>query len=441
MGHAWSVSAQRVVRTYYSIAGLYTLSASLIWGVNTLFLLDAGLNIFEVFVANGTFTAGMVLFEIPTGVVADTKGRRFSFLCSLAVLAVTTAAYLGLAEAEAGVVPFAIVSAFMGLGFTFYSGAVEAWLVDALAVTDHEGELDPVFARGQMVTGAAMLCGTVGGGFLGQVDLALPYVIRILLLIGTFGFAYFRMFDVGFVPKPVEDSYLTAMAAEGRAGVKFGWNQRALRLLMLAGAIQALFLSFAFHAWQPYFLALIGREAIWVAGVVSALFSISGMAGNALVELISRYCAKRTTIMIASSAAIALAGVGMGLAGSFWIALPLFLVITFALGAATPVRQSYIHHEIPSGNRATVVSFDGMITGTGGVAGQFGLGAVAENRSLSAGYVIGGLVAGLAVPFLVAARRMGLAADQIVGREAEACECSIASVERIKAIPRPEPVA
>ena len=53
------MSAQRVIRTYLAIAGVYTLSASLIWGVNTLFLLDAGLSVFEVFVANAAFTAGL----------------------------------------------------------------------------------------------------------------------------------------------------------------------------------------------------------------------------------------------------------------------------------------------------------------------------------------------------------------------------------------------
>ena len=63
-------TSDRVLRAYYVIAGLYTLSAALIWGVNTLFLLDAGLDIFGVFVANGAFTAGMVLFEIPTGASA-----------------------------------------------------------------------------------------------------------------------------------------------------------------------------------------------------------------------------------------------------------------------------------------------------------------------------------------------------------------------------------
>jgi hypothetical protein len=58
-------SANQVIRTYLTIAGLYTLSASLIWGVNTLFLLDAGLDIFEVFLANSIFTGSMALFEVP----------------------------------------------------------------------------------------------------------------------------------------------------------------------------------------------------------------------------------------------------------------------------------------------------------------------------------------------------------------------------------------
>jgi len=104
------------------LAGTYTLAASLIWSVNTLFLLDAGLSIGEVFVANSIFSVGMVLFEIPTGVVADTVGRRASYLLSIVVLAVTTVMYLGAASAGSSVWVFSAISLFMGLGFTFLLG-------------------------------------------------------------------------------------------------------------------------------------------------------------------------------------------------------------------------------------------------------------------------------------------------------------------------------
>ena len=73
-------AAARLLRTYLLLCAVSTSASSLIWGVNTLFLLDAGLSVTQAFAANAFFTAGMVLFEVPTGVVADGWGRRVSFL-------------------------------------------------------------------------------------------------------------------------------------------------------------------------------------------------------------------------------------------------------------------------------------------------------------------------------------------------------------------------
>ena len=87
-------TSKTVRRTYYVLSAGNTLAASLIWGINTIFLLDAGLTNFEAFAANACFTAGMVLFEIPTGVVADRWGRRVSFLCGTLTLAATTGLYV-----------------------------------------------------------------------------------------------------------------------------------------------------------------------------------------------------------------------------------------------------------------------------------------------------------------------------------------------------------
>ncbi|MFQ5948726.1 MAG: MFS transporter, partial [Acidimicrobiia bacterium] len=279
------MSPQSIIRNYLVIAGLYTLSASLIWGVNTLFLLDAGLDIFEVFVANAVFTGGMVLFEIPTGVVADTRGRRASFLLSAAVLAVGTLAYVSLSLTGGGLLLFSLASVILGLGYTFYSGAVEAWLVDALNATGYEGVLDRVFARGSMVTGAAMLIGTVGGGLLGTLDLAWPFVVRAALLALVFSVAYRTMHDIGFVPRSVQWSGITAeMGKVARASLTYGWRRPSVRLLMAVSFVHGGFLFWAFYAWQPYFLDLLGRNAVWVAGVVAALISLSTILGNTLVE-------------------------------------------------------------------------------------------------------------------------------------------------------------
>ena len=156
--------ATRVQRVYMALTLLSTLAASFIWGINTLFLLDAGLNKVEAFAANAFFTAGMVIFEVPTGVVADIWGRRTSYLLGAATLLLSTLLYLLMWRAHAPLLGWAISSILLGLGFTFFSGATEAWLVDALAFTGYKESLESVLARGQVVGGAAMLTGSVAGG-------------------------------------------------------------------------------------------------------------------------------------------------------------------------------------------------------------------------------------------------------------------------------------
>ena len=412
-------STRRILNGYYTLAGLYTLSAALIWGVNTLFLLGAGLSFFEVFLANAAFSAGMVLFEVPTGVVADTLGRRVSFLLSVTVLAITTLLYVALAEVDAGVVAFAVVSVLMGLGFTFYSGAMEAWLVDALSVAGHSGALDAVFARGQQITGAAMLVGTVGGGLLGQIDLSLPYLVRSGLLVAVFAIAYAVMHDIGFTPRRVAVAELPAeVARHAREGVAYGWAQRPLRLLMLASFFQLGFLMWAFYASQPYLLDLLSSDAVWIAGLVTAGIALSTIAGNQLVDVLSRRCGRRTTLLLGAAAVETCAAIVLGLVSSFWAALAALLLITAATGVTSPVRQAYLHQVVPSEQRATVVSFDSMISNTGGIGGQIGLGALGESRSVGAAFVVGGIVTGCALPLLARVRAIGGSPDRIVGARA-----------------------
>jgi MFS family permease len=437
-------AGRRILAGYFTLAGLYTLSAALIWGVNTLFLLDAGLSFFEVFIANAAFSAGMVVFEVPTGVVADTLGRRTSFLLSVTVLAATTLLYVALAEMGAGVVPFAIVSVGIGLGYTFYSGAMEAWLVDALHASGYRGLLDRVFARGQQVTGGAMLVGTVAGGLLGQIDLSLPYLVRTVLLLAVFGVAYFVMHDLGFEPRRVSRAELPAeMSRNARAGVEFGWTQRNLRLLMLASAVQAGFFTWAFYAAQPYLLDLLESDAIWVSGLVAAAIALSMMGGNQVVSFASHYCGRRTTLLLAASAVQTTGAIAIGLAGSFWLALAALLLVTASMGVISPVRSGYLHQVVPSEQRATVVSFDSMVSNVGGIGGQVGLGGLGEARSVGSAFVVGGMATAAAIPLFARLRRLGGSADVIVGERAGlegACAASgLPAVSVVETAPVDEP--
>lgn len=409
------MDSKQVIRSYMVISSLYTLSASLIWGVNTLFLLHAGLDIFGVFFANAVFTGAMVVFEIPTGVIADTSGRRTSFLLSTAVLCLATLGYVGVSLVNGGLLWFCITSIFLGLGFAFYSGAVEAWLVDALKATNYEGELEQVFARAGIITSGLMLVGTIAGGFLGSVDLALPYVARAILLALVCGWGYFRMHEIGYTPRALTFAAIPKeMRKVARESITYGWQKRPVRLIMIMTFIQGLYFIWGFYATQPYFLDLLGQpDAVWVSGVVAALVSISMMLGSWLLGRYMKRFRHRTTLLIAMSVLITVSTIGVGLVNSFWLAVPLFLVGSLASGILGPVKQGYLHQVIPSEQRATVISFNSMMDSAGGVVGQTGLGYLAERQGIAAGFVVGGAATVLAIPVLYLLRRLGDPADQI----------------------------
>jgi MFS family permease len=307
-----------------------------------------------------------------------------------------------------------------GLGFTFYSGAMEAWLVDGAHSLGYQGEMDRVFSRGQVVSGAAMIIGTVGGGLLGQIDLSIPFLVRSGLLVVLFILAFVGMHDLGFRPRHVGWRRVPAEAvAIGSAGIRFGWSNRSLRMLMLGTAAQMGVFAWAWYAWQPYFLELLQSDRVWVGGVVAALLSTSMMVGNGLVEVVSRWCGRRSAVFLWSAAVFSAALIGMGLTSSFGLALGLLCLGCVAVGVQSPVRQAFLHRVVPSEQRATVVSFDSMITGGAGVAGQVGLGYLSERDGFSAGYVVCGVITLTAIPFFALVRKEGDDADFFVGANPE----------------------
>jgi MFS family permease len=405
---------QRVIRSYLVISALFTLSASLIWGINTLFLLDAGLSIFEVFIANAVFTAAMAAFEVPTGVVADTTGRRASFLLSAATLAIGTLSYVGVAAIEGGLIPFCLAGVILGLGYSFYSGAVEAWLVDGLKATGYAKELDRVFAKASMVSSIAMIVGTTGGGVLGQLDLSLPYLARAGLILIALAVGFRTMHDIGFTPRTLRlRGVVGEMRKVGRAGITYGWQSPAVRLLVIESFVIWGFFAWAWYAWQPYFLELYGENAIWLSGVIAALFALAGIAGNALVGRLAIPGRRRTTILLVAATITTASMVATGGIRSFWVTVPVFLVGAIAMGVVGPVRQTYLHHSIPTSERATLVSFDSLVGSLGSVGGQTGLGYLSQERSIPAGFVIGGITTILALPIFARLRALNEPADKI----------------------------
>ena len=410
--------ARTVQRTYLVLTLLTTLAASFIWGINTLFLLDAGLDNTEAFAANAFFAVGQVIFEVPTGVVADTRGRRFSFLLGAATLLVSTLLYLVMWQIHASFIGWALASIVLGLGFTFFSGATEAWLVDALHATGFAGNLESVFGRAQTVSGAAMLVGSVLGGVVAQLtDLGVPYVLRAALLGVTLVVAFLFMHDIGFKPRRGA-SAVAEVRSVVRGSIDSGWRNPPVRWLMLAAPFTTGVGFYAFYALQPYLLELYGDSGAYgIAGLAAAIFAGAQILGGLMVPRVRRLFRRRTDALVIGTVVNVGLLVVIGLTANFVLALALLTGWALVFAVEGPLRQAFLNGAIPSEQRATVLSFDSLMGSTGGVVLQPALGRVADVYGYGPSYLVCAGLSALSLPFILLARRERAPSDPITDEE------------------------
>ena len=211
----------------------------------------------------------MVLFEVPTGIVADTIGRRMSYLLGTVTLAASTLLYVLLWQIEAPFWAWAIASMLLGLGFTFFSGAVEAWLSTPSPRPASRARWRPCSDAGRSSPAPGMLTGSVAGGFIAaQTSLGVPFVLRGVVLGVMFVVAFRMMHDVGFTPEK-GGRPLAEMRKIAAASIEYGWRIPPVKWLMVESLFTGGVGIYGFYALQPYLLELYGDpDAYQVAGLV-----------------------------------------------------------------------------------------------------------------------------------------------------------------------------
>jgi MFS family permease len=411
---------RRVIATYVTTGALFTLSTSLIWSINTLFLLSAGLSLPMVFVVNASYTASQMLCQVPTGVIADTLGRKVSFLLSLATLLVSTLIYVLSAQLHWGIPGFVLGSVLIGLGFTFQMGAVDAWMVDALAACalekPKEEVLSRVFALSGAVSSAVLVVGPLLGGLLGQISLYLPYYVRVGSLGLTFIAVAVMMREVGFTPRRLTwRTFGTETRAVALSGIDYGWRSPVVRPLLGVSLVQGIFFAYGFYSLSPYLLQLIGANYVWLTGAVFSAYALASILGNLSVRwgLMKRgdgsprsAPAALAVLGVSMAVIVGLIGVaglvgpatlGVGL-GSFGFVAGLWIAGGFISGMATPIGSAYLNEHIPSAQRATVLSISAVFGDGGAVVGQPAFGYAAQAFGIASTWIVGGLIMLLVPP-------------------------------------------
>ncbi len=138
-----------------------------------LYFLSLGLDFTAIAVLEGIYNVTTVLGEIPTGYVGDRIGRRNSLLIGTTVITLTLVG-IGFAETF---LELAVLYACWSMGYNFRSGSDDAWLYDTLTDELSADQFADVRGRGQAVALLVGVLGSVAGGYLGNIDLAYPFLV------------------------------------------------------------------------------------------------------------------------------------------------------------------------------------------------------------------------------------------------------------------------
>ena len=359
----------------------------------------------------GTFMELTVfLFEVPTGIVADVYSRRLSVVIGVFVMGGAIVFVGSVPEAWAVIVGWSV----WGFGYTFTSGAADAWLADEIGVDN----VRPVYLRSAQLSRVVSLAAIGISVALGLVAFWLPIVVGGCVILATGVALALLTPETGFSPAPREETEgaVRAMARTGRAGVKL---VRTTPLLLLILGISA-----SWGAWSegydrlseahvirdvglPSFFGL--SFIVWFGLIYAASLLLSifvARPANRRLERAGQLTVTRTLLVL--NAALIGTVVVFGLAGLFWLAVLAMLLTNVARSLVMPLFMSWLNQSIThSSVRATVMSIRNQADAVGQWTGGPAIGGIGNAFGMRAALVTGAFLLSPALALYARALRHG----------------------------------
>jgi DHA3 family tetracycline resistance protein-like MFS transporter len=394
-------------RVYLIYSAATALFLSLAWTVNMVYQVEVvGLNPLQLVLVGTALELSYFLFEIPTGVVADAYSRRLSVI-------------IGTALVGAGFIVMGAVPAFevlvlsqviCGIGYTFLSGALEAWIADEVG----EHRAGGAFVRGAQAGQVGTLVGVVVAVVLGSVWLQLPIITGGVLLCLTAGILIVIMTETAFrrVPRDERGNWSTMRSTFG-AGVGLIRSRPLLVTILGIAAVFGTFSEGFDRLWTPHLLENFTLPALgplpplyWFA-IINVAFNVLGLAALEVARRHLNMNSHRvvTRALIGLNLGVIVTVVVFGLTGSVAVALIALIGGSVMRKAIYPLKTAWINQSIDSSVRATVLSIADQADSFGQIGGGPVVGTIGTVVSLRAAIVTAGLV--LTPGLLLYARALG----------------------------------
>jgi DHA3 family tetracycline resistance protein-like MFS transporter len=396
-------------RVWYFRAAGSTLGETVAWTVAPVyFVTQVHMSPLQLVLVGTFMELAIFVFEVPTGIVADVVSRRLSIVVGYLVMGTAIVFSASIAE------PWAVMAgwALWGFGYTFTSGATDAWLADEIGVEN----VQPVYLHSAQIGRAVALVAIGTSVALALVSLRLPIVIGgvVIVLVGVA--LALVMPEHGFRPVRHESTRhaFHAFLATGRSGALL---VRTTPVLLLIVSI-----TFFWGAWSEAYDRLGEAHLIRDVGLPSfagfsfvVWFGVISAASLLLSLLVARPINRRlehaprrtvTRVLLFGNAALVVTVMAFGLAGAFWLALLAMLATNTLRSLVLPLYTSWLNQSIAESSvRATVMSIVSQADAIGEWAGGPFMGLIGNVFGIRAALVAGASVLTPAVALYARALR------------------------------------
>jgi len=370
-----------------------------------LFIQSRGLDLFQVGVVMGVYSLTIVLLEVPTGGLADAMGRKRVAIMAYGCLAIASCTFLFAFSFPAVLAAFTLY----GAGRALSSGALDAWFVDELQKADPQVDLQPPLARAGTFSFLSLGLGTLLGSSIPLLFNGLPTGRYAILTPLSMPIAFAIAIKIALLLLTVmlvKEEPGSASAASWKRGLSdvpkiirtgFVLSRGNPTLLLLLGAtsVGGFVLAGLEAFWQPNFANMLGGsegKSLFFGIIMGGNFLV-GMLGNLLATPISRYLKKRFGLVCAVFQGAW--GIAIILLAMQVYPVPAALIFWLAylnMGVLDSPHNTLLNREIPSEQRSSMLSISSLSNYIGAMIGSVGLGYIAEHASISAAWMISGLV-------------------------------------------------
>jgi len=352
----------------------------------------AHLSPLELIVVGTVMEATCFLAEVPTGIVADLYSRRLSALAG----ALVVGAGILVQAAFPAFWPIVLGNIIWGIGYTFISGAVDAWITDEVG----PDAVQPLFVRFEQQHLALTIVGVVLAGALGHVDLRLP------MLVAGLGYVLLALVMSQLMPEHnftrTPHAGFAHMGRILRDGLNAARRPGVVRSFLVIAVLTGLSSEVFDRLWTARVLASfqlpdlfgIRDPALWFtvfALISTALALIANLAANRFAA--DRINAVHPAGLMATLVLVQAAGyAGFALLGSLWPVLAAMWVRDAARSIATPISNAWLNRNVESHARATTLSLAAQADAIGQVAGGPPLGLLATRTSIPVAMLAGAVI-------------------------------------------------